>query len=139
MDLKVHMAVIFIIIVIKEVNGINIGESCDSAVCMTTGYELDHRRAGVRVPWVQDFSPLHVVRTGCAAHPASYSMGTGALSMGVKRQKREADYSPQTIAEVKNIWINTSSLPYVFMGKTVPFFTLNNTGSLISGIHSGTQ
>jgi hypothetical protein len=39
----------------------------------------------------------------------------GILPLGVKRQRREADHSPQTSAEVKKIWIYTSTLPYAFM------------------------
>jgi hypothetical protein len=34
-------------------------------------------------------------------HLASYPMGTGALSLGVKRPVREADHSPPSSAEVK--------------------------------------
>jgi hypothetical protein len=36
------------------------------------------------------------------AHPASYPMGTGGFSPGVKRPGREADHSLPSIAEVKN-------------------------------------
>jgi hypothetical protein len=32
-----------------------------------------------------------------------------------ERQGREADHSPPTSAEVKKMWIYTSTLPYVFM------------------------
>jgi hypothetical protein len=39
----------------------------------------------------------------------------GALSREVKRPGREADYSPQASAEVKNMWIYTSTPPYAFM------------------------
>jgi hypothetical protein len=39
----------------------------------------------------------------------------GALSLGIKRQGREADYSPPTSAEVKKMWIYTSTPPYAFM------------------------
>jgi hypothetical protein len=31
----------------------------------------------VSIAAVQDFSLLHIVQTGSAAHPASYPMGTG--------------------------------------------------------------
>jgi hypothetical protein len=58
---------------------------------------------------------LHVVQTGFGAHPASYPVGTGALSPGVKQPGREADHSPPAIAEVKKMWINTSTPPYFFM------------------------
>jgi hypothetical protein len=39
----------------------------------------------------------------------------GALYLGVKRPGREADQSPPASAEVKKIWINTSTPPYVLM------------------------
>jgi hypothetical protein len=48
-------------------------------------------------------------------HPASYPMGTWALSLGVKRPGREADHSPPSSAEVKNAWSYTSIPQYVFM------------------------
>jgi hypothetical protein len=38
-----------------------------------------------------------------------------APSPGIKQQKREADHSPPTSAEVKNMWIYTSTPPYVFV------------------------
>jgi hypothetical protein len=34
---------------------------------------------------------------------------------GVKRQGREADHSLPPSADVKKMWIYTSTLPYVFM------------------------
>jgi hypothetical protein len=39
----------------------------------------------------------------------------GALSPGVKRQVREADHSPPASAEVKKMWMYTSTPPYAFM------------------------
>jgi hypothetical protein len=50
-----------------------------------------------------------------SVHPTSYLMGIGALSSGVKRHGREADYSPPAIAEVKKMWIYTSTCPHIFM------------------------
>jgi hypothetical protein len=41
-------------------------------------------------------------------------MVQGSLSQGIKQQRREADYS-STSAEVKKMWIYTSTPPYVFM------------------------
>jgi hypothetical protein len=49
----------------------------------------------------QDFSPLHVVQTGSGAHPASYAIGRGVLSPGVKWLGREADHSLPSSAKVK--------------------------------------
>jgi hypothetical protein len=56
------------------------------------------------------FSPLHVVQTGSAAHTAIYPMGTGGSF-----PKRENDHSPPTNAKVKKTWIYTSTAPYAFM------------------------
>jgi hypothetical protein len=39
----------------------------------------------------------------------------GALSSGIKLPGREADHSPPTSAEVKKMWIYTSTPPYAFM------------------------
>jgi hypothetical protein len=39
----------------------------------------------------------------------------GTLSLGVKRQGREADHSPPSKSEVKNAWSCTSTTLYVFM------------------------
>jgi hypothetical protein len=46
---------------------------------------------------------------------ASYPMGTGALSLGVKRQESEAEDAPPSSAEVKNAWSYTSTPLYVFI------------------------
>jgi hypothetical protein len=40
------------------------------------------------------FPPHHRVQTGSEAHPASYPMVPGALSLGIKRPGREADHHP---------------------------------------------
>jgi hypothetical protein len=42
-------------------------------------------------------------------------MGTGGSFSGVKRQGLEADHSTPTNAEVKKMWIYTSTPLYVFM------------------------
>jgi hypothetical protein len=49
---------------------------------------------------------------GSAQPPIQWVMG--ALVPGVKRQGREADHSPSS-AEVKKMWIYTSTPPYAFM------------------------
>jgi hypothetical protein len=60
-------------------------------------------------------SPGSIIRTGFEAHRASYTMGKGALSQGVKQPGRETHYSPPISAEVKKTWISTSTPPYEFM------------------------
>jgi hypothetical protein len=56
-----------------------------------------------------------VVQTGSGVHPTSYTMGTGGSFPGVKRPERVADHSPPISAEVKKMWIYTSTPPYAFM------------------------
>jgi hypothetical protein len=56
-----------------------------------------------------------MVQTGSGVHTTFYKMGTGASFLGVKRQGREADHSPPTSAEVKKMWIYTTTPPYIFM------------------------
>jgi hypothetical protein len=80
---------------------INIWRSRGSVVCIATGYGLDGGGVGVRV--------------SVGVHPTSYSMGTGGISPGVKRQGREADHSPPTSGEVKRMWIYASISPFAFM------------------------
>jgi hypothetical protein len=41
----------------------------------------------------------------------------GALSPGVKRPGRESDHSPPASAEIKKMWIYTSTPPYAFMAQ----------------------
>jgi hypothetical protein len=48
-------------------------------------------------------------RPGSGVHPTSYPMGTGSSFQDVKRQGREADRSPPVSAEVKKMWIYTST------------------------------
>jgi hypothetical protein len=62
---------------------------------------------GVRVPVGSEFSLLHIVQLGSGAHPSNES--------GVKRPGHEADHLPPTSAEVKKMWIYTSTPPYAFM------------------------
>jgi hypothetical protein len=53
----------------------------------------------------------YCVQIGSGAHPASYPVISGALSLGVKRPGCDADHLPPSSAEVKNAWIYTSILP----------------------------
>jgi hypothetical protein len=87
----------------------------NSAVGIATGYGLDGRGVGVRVPVGSIIFFFHVVQTGSGTHPASYPMGTGVIFPGVKRSVREADHSAPTSAEIKKTWSYTSIPPYVFI------------------------
>jgi len=60
------------------------------------------RSSRVRFPagaW--KFSLHHRVQNGYVTHPASYPMGTRAVSLGVRRPGRGSDHSPLSSAEVK--------------------------------------
>jgi hypothetical protein len=66
-------------------------------------YGLDDRVIEVRSPTgAEDFSSSPCIQTGSKAHPASYPMGTGALSPGVKRGRGVMlTTHPHPVAEVK--------------------------------------
>jgi hypothetical protein len=91
-----------------------ISESRNSVVGIATGYVLDDRGFGVRVPiWSRIFSTSSRLALGPTQPPIQWV--PAAFPPGVKRQGREADNSPPTSAEVKKTWIYTSTLPYAFM------------------------
>jgi hypothetical protein len=54
-------------------------------------------------------------RPALGVHPTSYPMGNEGSFTGVKRPGREADQSAPSSAEVKKMWIYTSTAPYAFM------------------------
>jgi hypothetical protein len=86
-----------------------------SAVGIATGYGLDGRGVGVRVPvGTRIFSsPCHWdILWG---PPSLLSNGHRGSFPGVKLPGREADHSPPTSAEAKKMWIYTSTPPYAFM------------------------
>jgi hypothetical protein len=80
-------------------------------VGIATGYGLNVRGVGVRVPvWSRMFSsPRRPYRLWGPPNLLSN------VYRGVKQQGREADYSPPTSAEVKKMWIYSSTPPYAFM------------------------
>jgi hypothetical protein len=82
----------------------NIYRSRDSVVGIATGYGLDDRVVGVRFP----------VGSPCPDRlwgPPNLSWGGGGVYPVVKRPGHEADHSPLTSAEVKKIWIYTTTSP----------------------------
>jgi hypothetical protein len=42
-------------------------------------------------------------------------MGTGEMTLGIKRQKRECGYKAPIFTKVQNVWNFSSTLPYPFM------------------------
>jgi hypothetical protein len=81
--------------------------SWDSSVGIATGYELDDRGVGFRIPVAaRIFSTSSRPVLGPTQPPIQWV--PGALSPGVKRQGHEADHSPPTSAEVKKMWLYTA-------------------------------
>jgi hypothetical protein len=94
----------------------SIVRSCDSSVSIALSYGLDDWGSRFRFPaGAGKFYPHHRVQNGSGAHPASYSVGTGGSFHVVKRPGREADHSPPSSAEVKNVWSYISTPQYVLM------------------------
>jgi hypothetical protein len=93
-----------------------VGMSRDSAVDIATGYGLDDRGVGVRVPVESRIlsSPRRPDRLWSSTQPPIQWL-PGVPSPGVKRQGSEVDNSPPASAEVKKIWIYTSTPTYAFM------------------------
>jgi hypothetical protein len=71
---------------------------CDSVVSIATGYGLDERGVGVRIP----------------VGSKIFSNSSRPV-LGSTQQVREAGHSHPTSAEVKKIWIYISTSPYAFM------------------------
>jgi hypothetical protein len=89
---------------------IGIQWSRDRVVGIATRYGLDDRGVRVRVPVAS-----RIISCQKSFRPALWSTQLSiqwvarALSPGVKRPGREADHSPEASAEVKKIWICTST------------------------------
>jgi hypothetical protein len=63
-----------------------------------------------------NFSLRHRVQTGSGAHLSFSSLGTRGSFPGVKRPGRQAEHSPPSTAEVKNVCGVIPPLPqYAFM------------------------
>jgi hypothetical protein len=92
-----------------------------SSVCIATGYGLDDRGVGVRVPVESRiFSPQSSLDR-LWGPPNLLSNGYRRLFPSVNHPGREADHSPPASAEVKKIWIYTPIPPYVFILTFLPF------------------
>jgi hypothetical protein len=80
----------------------------DSAVGIATGYGLDDRGVGVRVPvGSRIFSSPRRPDWFLGPTQSPIQWIPGALSLGVKRQGREVDHLPPASAEVKKTWTYT--------------------------------
>jgi hypothetical protein len=91
----------------KEQNSIrnSVGRNSDWLPVGRKGLEFESR-------YGQELFPLHVLQTGSVAH---LQRVLGALSPEKKRLGREVDHLTPTSAEVKKMWIYTTTPLYAFM------------------------
>jgi hypothetical protein len=88
----------------------------DSSVGIETGYGMDDREVGVQVPVGSRIFTSPYGPGGLGGHPNRLATGRGEGSFPrVTRPGGEADHSSAASAEVKKMWIYTSTPPYVFM------------------------
>jgi hypothetical protein len=86
--------------------------SRESVVGIATGYWLDDRGVGVRVPvGSKMFAPPY--RLDWLLVPTNLYVGTSFPV--VNRPGLEGDHLPATSADVKKMWIYTYTPPYAFM------------------------
>jgi hypothetical protein len=98
-------------VLIKYIHTENSVESQTKFNLVATRYGIDDRGAAVREQMEARIF-LYVIQTGSGAQPIQSLPET--LSLGIKRQGREADYSPPASTKIKKTWIYASSLLYVF-------------------------
>ena len=72
------------------------GVGRDSSVGIATRYRLDD--PGIESRWERGFRTVQSVP---GAHPASYTIGAGLLSRGVKRPGRAVEHSPHLAPRLK--------------------------------------
>jgi hypothetical protein len=92
--------------ILQFVSSKPVNEEPGGSVGAATGFGLEGRGSGVRLPagaW--NFSLLHRVQTGCAS-PSLLSDGCRGL---FKRSERETDHSHSSSTEVKNARRYTST------------------------------
>jgi len=110
----------------------NLCKSRDSSVGVALCYGLDDRGSRLLFSARTGNFSLSRVQNGSGAHPTSFPMATGALSLGVKRPGREADHLPPSSAEVKKARSYTSTPPIRLHGEVFKYrdnftFTLSFT------------
>jgi hypothetical protein len=107
--------------------------------CLTTVWTIE-----VRSPTgAEDFSSSLCVQIGSGAHPASYSMGTGVLSLGVKRGRGVTlTTHPHLVPRLRMIRSYTSFPPCASVacsGTTLPFFILFGTAFFLLRLWTSTR
>jgi hypothetical protein len=102
--------------VVEKVTMRHVSSKWYTHIYIATGYGLDDRGFGVPSPGrVKTFLFSTLSRPALGSTQPPIQWVPGAPSPGVKRPKREAGHSSPTSAEVKKMWIYTSTPPYAFM------------------------
>jgi hypothetical protein len=83
--------------------------SQDSIDGLATGYGLDDQGVSLSPSRVKNFLFSTSSRPALGPTQPLIQWVLGVLSLGVKRQGCEADHSPPSSAEVKKMWIYTST------------------------------
>jgi hypothetical protein len=91
-----------------------VGKHVGSAIGIVTVYGLDDRGVGVESWYGQNFL-FTSSRPALGRTQPPIQWVPGPLSRGVKRQGHKADHSPPPSAEVKKMWIYTSTPQYASM------------------------
>jgi hypothetical protein len=93
----------------------------DSVVGIATGYGLDYRGFGFRVPIGSGiFSMSSGPALGSTQAPIQWVLG--ALSSGIKWPGRETDHSPPASPEAKKIWIRLHGVVLAFLPLPCSYF-----------------
>jgi hypothetical protein len=87
------------------------------AVGIATGYGLDDREVGLRVPVGARIFTSPCCPDRLWGPPSFLSSWYRGLPPGVKRPGSETDHSPPTSSEIKKMWLYTSTPIYVFMAQ----------------------
>jgi hypothetical protein len=84
---------------------------CDSSVGIALGYRLDNQVLGFDSLQGLEIFLTTMSRTALGPTQPPIQWVPGALSLEVKQPGCEADHSPPSSAEVKNVWSYTSTPP----------------------------
>jgi hypothetical protein len=93
----------------------DISQSCGSSVSIAMCYGLDSQGIGVLFSVDMIFFSSIVSRLALGLTQFPIQRVLGVISSGIKRPGCQADHWLLPGTEVKNPWIYTSALPYVFM------------------------
>jgi len=87
---------------------------------------------GVQFPAGAEIFCHNYSHNDSGVQPASYPVGNGILSQGVKWLECEADHYPLTSAEVMKAWSYTFTPPYIFMVWCLSMYRIHFHGMVLN-------